>query len=134
MFNGRKTVLVVEDAGSCATTLEIALAQIDDLDVRIVPSAEEARALIEADTGVCAIVTDLHLPEASGLDLIHWIRSSRASIRLPIIVVSGDSDPETPAKTLGLGANAFFAKPFSPAEVRQKLEDLIDAKENTSPL
>lgn len=130
----RRTVLVVEDAGACATTLEIALTQIDNLDVRVVTSAEEARTLIDTNVNVCAIITDLHLPQASGLDLIDWVRSRHTTFGLPIIVVSGDSDPDVPARTLCLGANAFFPKPFSPAEVRQTLEELIDAKENAPPL
>jgi DNA-binding response OmpR family regulator len=134
MITSRRIVLVVEDAGACATTLEIALAQIDNLDVRVVPSAEDAWAVIDNDAGICAIVTDLQLPKASGLDLIRWLRSRGGSIRLPIIVISGDSDPDTPATTLRLGANAFFGKPFSPSEVRQRLEELINARESTSPV
>jgi DNA-binding response OmpR family regulator len=123
-----RTVLVVEDTAPCATTLEIALAQIEGLDVRVVSSAEDARRILDADADVCALVTDVHLPEASGLDLIRWVRSRHASARLPIVVISGDTDPDTPATILKLGADAFFAKPFSPSEVRHKLEDLIDAK------
>jgi DNA-binding response OmpR family regulator len=43
------------------------------------------------------------------------------------MVVSADTDPRTPAHALGLGANAYFAKPFSPGAVRRKLEELIHA-------
>jgi DNA-binding response OmpR family regulator len=129
-----RTVLVVDDAGTCAATLEIALAQITGLNVRVVSSAEEARAELDRDTGVCAVVTDVHLPEASGLDLIRWVRSRERWSRMPIVVVSGDSDPDTPAASLRLGADAYFAKPFSPSEVRRKLEDLIDAETSTPPV
>ena len=38
-----------------------------------------------------------------------------------------DTDPETPARALGLGANAYFAKPYSPSAMRKKLEELIHA-------
>ena len=130
MVAGRKMVVVVEDVGSCATTLEIALGRIHHLDIRVVHSAEAARAVINSDGAVCAVVTDLHLPQSSGQELIRWIRSRRESVHLPIIVVSGDSDPDTPSKTLLLGANAFFPKPFSPSEVRRRLEDLINAEQN----
>ena len=129
-----RTILVVEDTGACATTLEIALGQINGLDIQIVSTAEEAQACLDnGGARICAIVTDVHLPRDSGLDLIRWVRSRESSARLPIIVISGDSDPETPAATLQLGANAYFAKPFSPSEVRHKLEDLIDAELKTPP-
>lgn len=127
-----RTVLVVEDTGACATTLEIALERIDGLQVRVASSAEAARTSFETDPSICAIITDVHLPEASGLDLLAWIRARNPE--LPILVISGDSDPETPARTLRAGADAFFPKPFSPAVVRQKLEDLIHAESSAPPV
>lgn len=119
---------MVEDAGSCATTLEIAFGRMHGVTVMVVSSAEEARGVLEANDGVCALVTDLNLPEASGLELLGWVRSRGALARLPVVVVSGDSDPSVPAAILSAGADAFFAKPFSPAAVRQKVEDLIHAE------
>lgn len=119
------TILIVEDAASCATTLEIALGQITGASVHVVTSASEARSILGTQDGVCALITDVHLPDASGLDLVRWVRSQPAASRLPIVVISGDSDPDTPATSLGVGADAFFPKPFSPSVVRQKVEELI---------
>ncbi|HYP14100.1 MAG TPA: response regulator [Bryobacteraceae bacterium] len=124
----RRTVVVVEDEDPCATTLEIALGQIPELDIRVVHTAEAARDMIETGTDVCAVVTDLNLPNASGMELIQWVRASRANASLPIIVISGETDRQAPARARTLGANAFFSKPFSPAEVRRRLEDLIHGK------
>lgn len=127
-----RTVLVVEDTGACATTLEIALERIPNLQVKVAASAEEAHRVIEDDPSICAIVTDVHLPEESGLDLVGWIR--RRDAGLPVVAISGDTDPETPASLLRAGANAFFLKPFSPSSVRQKLEELIHAESNAPPV
>ena len=73
------------------------------------------------------MVTDLNLPSMDGFELIERVRSDSRTARLPIVVISGDSDPRTPARIYGLGADAFFGKPYSPAQVRQKLEQLLDA-------
>lgn len=134
MSSRRRTVLVVEDAGSCATTLEIALGRMQGTSVLVVSSAEEARGVLEGNDLVCALVTDLNLPEASGLELIGWVRSRGGLARLPVVVISGDSDPGVPAAILSAGADAFFAKPFSPAAVRQKVEDLIHAESDDAVL
>jgi DNA-binding response OmpR family regulator len=123
----RKTVLVVEDTPLCATMLEIALTQIAGVSVFIVGTAREARSVLDDGVQVCAVVTDVHLPDSSGVDLVRWVRARDASGSMPIVVISGDSDPDTNKNVLNLGANAYFSKPFSPSEVRQKLEDLIDA-------
>ena len=127
MKDRRKTVLVVEDTTLCATMLEIALTQISDVSVRIVGSAREAKSVLNDGFHVCAVITDIHLPDSSGIDLVRWVRARDAWAAMPILVISGDSDPDTNKNVLKLGANAYFPKPFSPSEVRQKLEDLIDA-------
>jgi CheY-like chemotaxis protein len=62
-----------------------------------------------------------------GFELIQAIRSEPRCVSLPILVVSGDSDPRTAARLATLGANAYFPKPYSPAAVRHRLEQLINA-------
>ena len=71
---------------------------------------------------VCALVTDLHLPLMNGFELIEAVRGGPWRSSLPILVISGDSDPRIPTRVAKLGANAFFSKPYSPAEVRHTLE------------
>jgi DNA-binding response OmpR family regulator len=121
-----RTVLVVEDTDLCRDVIEAALMKVPNVRVRTVATAEEAlRCLAEDD--ICALVTDLHLPRMDGFELIEAVRAQPRRSSLPILVISGDSDPRTPARLAGLGANAYFSKPYSPAEVRSRLEQLIDA-------
>ena len=123
-----RTVLIVEDTESCATTLEIALLAIPNINVRVAPTARQALEwLASSGCGVCALVTDLHLPAMDGFQLIERVRADSRNARLPIIVLSGDTDPRTPERIYRLGANAYFVKPYSPAQVRQKVEQLLDA-------
>jgi two-component system, chemotaxis family, chemotaxis protein CheY len=121
-----RTVLIVEDADECAATLEIALATIGGLTVHWTPSAEEALEVL-ARGGIAAVVTDLHLPQMDGFELVMRVRGTPALARLPIVVISGDTDPRAAERALGLGANAFFPKPYSPAQVRTMVERLLDA-------
>jgi len=122
-----RTVLIVDDTHTCGDTLALALADLPDLEVRMVGSAREALAV--ADTvPLAALVTDLHMPRMDGYELIRRIREQPRFAGLPIFVVSGDSDIETPNRLRRLGADAFFAKPFSPHAVRQALEQVLYAK------
>jgi CheY-like chemotaxis protein len=123
-----RTVLIVEDTESCATTLEIALLAIPHIRVRIALTARQALEMLASPGGgIGALVTDLHLPSMDGFELIERVRSDSRTAELPIIVISGDSDPHTPERLFRLGANAYFGKPYSPAQVRQKVEQLLDA-------
>jgi CheY-like chemotaxis protein len=129
-----RLVLIVEDSETCAETLQIALELIPDVEVRSMHSPSAAIALLnERDNEIAAIVTDLNLDwNASqraglgdGLDLIRQLRAEPRFARLPILLISGDSDPRLSERALAEGADAFFPKPYSPAAVRKKLEQLL---------
>jgi CheY-like chemotaxis protein len=121
-----RLLLVVEDSEECAATLEIALGSIPGTEVRVAGSAEEALAAV-ALFEIAAIVTDIHLPGISGLELVSRVRRDANLGGIPIIVISGDSASDTEERARAAGASVFFGKPYSPLAVRQKLEALIDA-------
>jgi DNA-binding response OmpR family regulator len=120
-----RTVLIVEDTEPCRDTLEVALMRVPGLAIRSVATAEEALQYLSGNE-ICALVTDLHLPKMDGFQLIESVRSEARNSSLPILVLSGDDNPHTMARLADLGANAYFSKPYSPAEVRETLEQLID--------
>jgi CheY-like chemotaxis protein len=121
-----KQVIIVEDSEACAETLQIALESMPEIETRIIHCPREALAVLRASDGeIAAIVTDLHLPQSDGFDLIRQLRAEPRFARLPILLISGDSDPLLPEKALAQGADAFFPKPYSPSAVRRKLEQLL---------
>jgi two-component system chemotaxis response regulator CheY len=141
-----KLVLIIEDSEPCAETLQIALESLPGLETRVMQSVSAAiAALRDNGNDVAAIVTDLNFHDLAkkstvekrlsgkdlpriildGFDLIRQLRAESRFARLPILLISGDSDPRLPARALEQGANAFFAKPYSPSAVRRKLEQLL---------
>ena len=120
-------VLIVEDSENSAAMLEIAFADIPGISMRLVTSGFEALRVLHGDgPAFGAVVTDLNMPRMDGFELIRRIRGDHRLSATPIIVVSADTDPETPDRVAQLGVNAYFPKPFSPAQVRRKLEQLLD--------
>jgi CheY-like chemotaxis protein len=124
---GLRSVLIVEDSENSAATLEIALLGIPGLTVRLASSGLEALRSLDLDGSVDAIVTDLNMPRMDGYELIRRIRQHDKLSATPIIVVSADTDPQTPDRIAQLGVSAFFPKPYSPAQVRRKLEQILNA-------
>ncbi len=120
-------VLIVEDNDSVAP-LEIALASLKAIGTMVVANGREALKVLDAcDVELAAVITDLHLPFVDGFELVAAIRAHHRYLRLPIIVVSGDTDYRNRSRVQDLGANAYFAKPYSPTQVRQTLEGLLYA-------
>jgi two-component system chemotaxis response regulator CheY len=128
MLTDGASVLIVEDSENSAATLEIAFLGIPGVSVLTASSALEAlRILDNGGSGVRAIVTDLNMPRMDGFELIRRIRQHKGLCSTPIIVVSADTDPDTPNRISQLGVSAFFSKPYSPAQVRRKLEQILNA-------
>jgi CheY-like chemotaxis protein len=121
-------VLIVEDSENGAATLEIAFSGIPGVTVLTASSALEAlRILNGGGSGIRAIVTDLNMPRMDGFELIRRVRQHERLSATPVIVVSADTDPDTPDRIAQLGVSAFFPKPYSPAQVRRKLEQILNA-------
>jgi two-component system, chemotaxis family, chemotaxis protein CheY len=122
-----RLVLVVEDSRELAANLEIALQSLTDTEVYVAAGVRQAWTRLGdvSPTDVLIIVTDIRLPDTDGLD---WIRQLRGTARFagtPIVVVSGESDPDLPATLQQLGVADFFRKPFSPLRLRAHVEALF---------
>lgn len=121
-------ILIVDDEETSVATLEVACSTIPGTEVLLFRSAVEAvRALRDGSRAVRAVITDIRMPRMDGFELIAFLRADPRYARVPIVVVSADSDPATPERGYRLGANAYFSKPYSPSAVRRKLEQLLDA-------
>jgi CheY-like chemotaxis protein len=120
-------ILIVDDSENCAATLEVALAGIPGVSVRRARSGVEALRMLRDGGEVAAIVTDLNMPRMDGFELIRRVRESAALAGTPIVVTSADTDPETPERVARLGVSAYFPKPYSPGEVRRKVEQILNA-------
>ena len=60
------------------------------------------------------IILDLMLPEVDGFDICRQVRQEK---NIPIIMVSAKKDDIDKIRGLGLGADDYMTKPFSPSEM-----------------
>lgn len=127
-------VLIVEDSDEAASMLEIALGGLRGYGIRrTADGAQALETMRRAPESVAAIVTDLNLPRTNGFELIGEVRADPRWSGMPIVVVSGDADPATPARLRRLGADAFFSKPYSPAQVATTIERLLHVTNHDGP-
>lgn len=110
-------VLCVDDDPFMLELYSMSLAQLADLEVVVVQSAEEAIASGFLDD-VGAVVLDLGLPGMSGADLLAWIRE-RSDV--PVLVITGEETREH-ARLKELGATAVLSKPVPLGELRRWIE------------
>ena len=122
----QRTVLIVEDAEACASTLEIIFSALDVAVVTAEDGEQAWRLLADGELNPAAIVTDLEMDHMDGFELIQRIRAHDGHKSVPIMVITGTADPDAADRARRLGADAFFTKPYSPARVREKLEQWLN--------
>lgn len=105
-------ILIVEDEQEIAD-LEKDYLELSDFEVHIENNGDDG--LKEALNGDYALVIlDLMLPGTDGFEICREIRESKD---IPIIIVSAKKDDIDKIRGLGLGADDYLTKPFSPSEL-----------------
>ncbi len=113
-----RTVMIVEDEVDCAFMLEVALEALPGIEaVRVLTAEAAIDSLLQREVAV--VISDVQLPGKSGLELI----SSAGDV--PVVIMSASVDAGMKEMALRMGAAAFFAKPFSPAAVCEKVRELL---------
>ncbi len=122
----RNLILIVDDNAACAEPLQIALESLDCFEIRVAQTAAAAiAALDDSAERLALVITDLRMPSVSGFDLMEMMKANARLRQTPVIVISGDSTAGLPERVLQSGAVAFFTKPYSPLEVKRRLEELL---------
>lgn len=107
------TILVADDDRSIRTVLGQALGRAG-YQVQSTPNAATLWQWVEEGEGDL-VITDVIMPDGSGLDLIPRIRQARPDLR--IIVMSAQSNLMTAVKAAQRGAFEYLAKPFDLKEL-----------------
>jgi DNA-binding response OmpR family regulator len=112
----RPKVLIVDDEDNIVLALHRVLYQDNDrYDVLLARSAEVAQQIL-ADNHVTVLVTDVHLPEKSGMDLLSWVAVQAPSTRVIVMTafdISGIKD-----RAHAFGCLRLVRKPFDVHEMR----------------
>jgi two-component system, cell cycle response regulator CtrA len=69
------------------------------------------------------IVLDLTLPDISGFEVLHSLRSSQ--VKTPILILSGLTGVKDKVMALGLGADDYMTKPFQTVELVARIRAIV---------
>lgn len=113
-------VLLVDDDEDVQMVLRRYL-EHDGHEVTGAGTGEEA--LAGARRGVDIVILDLTLPDLDGLELLRRLRSQADDV--PILVLSARGEEADRLLGLGLGADDYVVKPFSPREICLRVGALL---------
>ncbi|PUB18889.1 response regulator transcription factor [Yoonia sediminilitoris] len=73
------------------------------------------------------VILDVMLPGRSGFDILRDLRSSETTKNIPVMMLTARGQDKDRDMAARLGATHFMTKPFSNAEVRDLVRNLIEA-------
>ena len=114
-----KNALVIDDNRDTADALAEMLG-ILGVDARAAYGSSPAMALL-ADNTPSLILLDINMPGVDGLEILAYLRREPRLMRVPVIVITSDDQPETRKRVMKGGAQAMLIKPVS----LMQLEDAL---------
>jgi two-component system chemotaxis response regulator CheY len=119
--------LVVDDKAAVRSTMVGILARLGFNDVTEAVDGSDAWFKLKAEfEGVKPekfdlVISDMEMPEMSGLDLLRAVRGDRILKETPFIMVTSINTKETILAIMKLGIKAYIIKPFNLESVAAKL-------------
>lgn len=127
-------VLFVEDSATSRTLVELTVSYADEsLQVEGVGTVAEALSRIgePGDVTIDAVLLDLGLPDASGLEALDRIHAVAPS--MPMVVLTSSRE-NLEAEALARGADVYLRKPADGAMLAQAVRQAVQARRRYHPV
>jgi DNA-binding response OmpR family regulator len=118
----KKPILVVDDEKNIRLTLSQALEPLS-LPIQTAVNGEEAlQKLHEGEFGL--LLLDLKMPGMEGMEVLRRMKEWWPDTR--VIIITAHGTIESAVEAMKLGAVDFIQKPFSPGEIRELVEEVLE--------
>jgi two-component system chemotaxis response regulator CheY len=121
--------LVVDDSKAIRVVLKKMLAEGGFEELYEASNGNEALEVLEGGATPDVILVDWNMPEMNGLELIRAVRSNADMRRIPIVMVTTETEYSQVVKALAAGASEYVMKPFTKDIIMDKLDMLGVAPE-----
>ena len=120
------SILLVDDSGTMRTIQKRCLLGFGLPEESIVEAADGKAALERfAAQKFQLVITDWNMPVMDGLALLKEIRQRDREV--PVVMVTTEAERERVVTAIGAGVSDYLIKPFTPDNLRAKLEKWVPA-------
>ena len=120
-------VLIVDDSSVMRKIVERSLRQ----------AGLELEEVLEANNGVEAlaqlrqkrvelILSDINMPTMDGLELVRQLQTVENAKGVPVVMITTEGGESHVVQAISCGACAYIRKPFTPEEIRSKINSLLE--------
>ena len=116
-------ILVCEDNVMTLKALEHKLKH-EGYEIVTAMDGKQAIDVLKSRDDIEMLLTDLHMPQISGLELIQFVRNQLKSY-MPIVMLTRVGIEDTVLQAFELGADDYITKPFSPDELSLRIKKVL---------
>lgn len=126
-FNKQKPTMLIID-----NDVEILwlIGEMFSTDFNIITTDEAIRTdSILTDISPNIIISDVLMPEISGIELTKKIKTKNETSHIPVILISGNYEIDLQIEALEAGAEMYINKPFNTKYLKTSVQQIIERKE-----
>src|SRR6266550_6388246 len=91
----------------------------------------EAYRILQSDSRFRAAILDMSMPFLEGLDIIHYMRSEKRLMKIPIMIITAKENLKLMNESFSAGATAFLPKPFTGEQLESAIRMLLHSQKMT---
>ncbi|MEG4347925.1 hybrid sensor histidine kinase/response regulator, partial [Microcoleus sp. A003_D6] len=117
-------ILIVDDSYTIRQLLSLTLIRAR---YRVVQAKDGVDALEKLQNGLdCSLaIVDIEMPRMDGFELLRSMRSTQRFAKIPVAMLTSRSGEKHRQMAMELGANQYFTKPYSEAQLLEAIPKLI---------
>ena len=122
-----KKILIVDDSATMRQLLIMAVRKLDGVGpLSIVEAVDGQDGFEKFKTGQFDLVmTDIKMPNMTGLELIGKLRDDLGNKTVPIIIISTKGEETDIQRGMSLGASEYLLKPISTIRLKEVITKLL---------
>ena len=121
--NGRPLVLVADDDPDILALVSFRLERAGYKVVEASDGEQALQAAVERRPDLA--ILDVMMPKLTGYDVTRRIREDEATRRMPVILLTARVQEADVAQGFETGADDYLKKPFSPQELRARVQAIL---------
>jgi DNA-binding response OmpR family regulator len=121
-MSDKKTIVVADDEPFILSAIKDTLS--DDYNVLTAADGKAALSMIKKNR-TDMVVLDVMMPEMDGIEVCRYMKNEEDLSSIPIILLTAKGQIIDIEKGFKAGIDAYIVKPFSPARLIEKIEELF---------
>lgn len=115
-------VLIVDDSAAIRKILQRVLIQADIPLGKVYEAGDGEEALASLRQNLVGLVlTDVNMPNMDGIEFLRTVKANREWESLPVVMVTTEGSKTKVMEAVRLGAAGYVRKPFTAAQIKEKL-------------